>query len=264
MLGVIGHLAHPVLAVEPGQHVLDGVSAGEHVGDARGDAQVVLQNGEPLVGADDVGPAHGDVDVVGDFQAAHLHAVLRTAQHEVDGHDPLAQAPALAVNVFQEQVERGEALLEAAFDVVPLRPRQQPGHAVDGDDPFGGFLRVEHREGDALVQKAAVDALLEFFQILGREFSERGFQPPARIVRSALRVEHLVIKTRIQIVSREWPPALVLSERLRPHVHARLHTLPSREQGNPVSASVQVFAVVRIERASSHPLSLERGVEKVP
>ena len=102
------------------------------------------------------------------------------------GTTPLAQAPALVIDVFQKHVERHQALLETAFDVVPLRRREQARHAVDGDDPLGGFLGVEHCEGDAVIEKAAVDALLEFVQVLGREFGERGVQPPARLTRTAL------------------------------------------------------------------------------
>ena len=61
-LAVLGDLPYPMLPVELGERALHRITAAEHVGDPRGDPEVVLQHRESVAGAHDVRAAHRDVD----------------------------------------------------------------------------------------------------------------------------------------------------------------------------------------------------------
>ena len=202
-LRVVRHLAYAMRPVQSRERILDGVAAGEHVGDPGGYPQVVLEHRETVLGTHDVGAADSHVDVVGHLQAPHFHPVLRAAQHQVDGHDPVPQAPALVVHVPQEQVERRKPLLEPALDGIPLRRGEEPGHAVDGNDLFGGLVRVKDGEGDAFVQEMPVDAVLKLRQLVGLKLGQGRGQAAGRLPRASGGVEHFIIVGWVQVVLRE-------------------------------------------------------------
>jgi hypothetical protein len=82
-------------------------------------------------------------------------------------HDAVLQHPAVAINVAQEQIERENALGQAAFDAVPFLGGDDARQQIGGNDPLGGAVVVVDGEGDALVQKALLAGLLvavQFFQ----------------------------------------------------------------------------------------------------
>ena len=124
-LAVVRHLAHPVGPVELGKRPLHRVAAAEHVGHPGRHAKVVLEHRKSVVGTHEIGTAHRDVDVVENLDSPHFVTVLRAAEHQLDGHDPVAERPALVVDVLEEEIDGGEALLEPSFDVLPLPGGQQ-------------------------------------------------------------------------------------------------------------------------------------------
>ena len=69
------------------------------------------------VAADDVG-----VDAERHVDAAQLAPVARGAEHQLGRHHALLQDALLVVDVVQEQVQRPDALLEAALDAGATRP----------------------------------------------------------------------------------------------------------------------------------------------
>ena len=211
-LAVVGHLAHPVGAVQLGKRTLHRVPATQHVGHPRWHAKVVLEHGEAVVGTHEVGAAHGDVDVVGHVDPPHLDPVLRAAEHQVQGDDSFAQRPPFVVDVLEEEVDGGEALLESPLDVLPLPGGQQARHEVERDDPLRHLVPAVHGEGDAFVQEPAVDALLELRHLLGDQPAERLHHLPAGGARSAVALEHLVVEPRLHLVAgkrRRSPRGLV-------------------------------------------------------
>ena len=191
--------------IQSGKRLLHGSTAGQHVRDPRRNPQIVLQYREAVVGPHDIRAADGDVYVVGHLQPLHLDPVLRTSQDQVVGHDSVAQRPAFVVDVPEEEVERGQALLETPVDVIPLGRREQPRDAVDGDDLFGCLARADHGEGDPFVDEAACYALLKLRQLLRRCRRERRAQPPRCPAEASVRAEHLVVEGRVQLVARECP-----------------------------------------------------------
>ena len=128
----------------------------DHVGDPRGAAPVVLEHQE-LAGlvAHDVGAADVDVGAVGHVEAGHLGAVVGGVQHQLGGHDAVVQDLLAVVKVVQEQVERGNALDDAALDGPPVRGREHARDHVEGQDPVDGGGAGIEREGDAQVEQLA-------------------------------------------------------------------------------------------------------------
>ena len=98
----------------------------EHVRDPRRRAQVVLEH-EELAGvvAHQVDPRDVDVDVARRPHPDRLALEVLRGPDQRARHDPVAQHPALAVEVAQELVEREHALRDAARDAVPLVPRRR-------------------------------------------------------------------------------------------------------------------------------------------
>ena len=135
----------------------------EHVGDAGGHAQVVLEHVEFAgVIAHDVDAGDVRVDVAGHIDALHLGTVLRVAQNLFRRDHARIQDLLVVVNVVDEGVERAHALLQAALEPHPLFERQHARHDVEGDQPLGAFLLAVDGEGDAdaVEQGVGLGALL--------------------------------------------------------------------------------------------------------
>ena len=201
--GICGDLADPVLAVQGGERPLGGRAAGQHVRHAGRDPHVVLDHGEALVGAHDVGAADGHVDVVRHLHAAHFDPVLGTAEHEVGGNHTVPQRIPLVVDVAQEEVHRAHALLDPVLDVLPLGGLHDARHAVDRDDVLGHLLLAQNREGDAFVEEAAVHAVLHPGQFPGGNPRQHFAQAATGRAGRTILPEQLVEEAGIQIVVRE-------------------------------------------------------------
>ena len=147
---------------------------GEHVAHPGGHAQIVFQHHEfAVLHADEVGAADGHVHVARHVQALHLAAELRAAVDQLAGNDAVFEDPAFVVDVFEEQVQRRDALGEAFFDPCPLRARDDARQQIVGKDALRAFVATIHREGDALVQEAQVGGLLAALYLLAAEGPEK-------------------------------------------------------------------------------------------
>ena len=134
----VGHQPHRHLAVL------------QHVGDPGGGAGVVLQHVElALADPDDVDAGDQHPEVVRRPAADHFRSVVGIAQDQLVGDDLLLQRRARAVDVLEEQVERGDALDEALFEEAPLGAGNDARHDVERDQPLGGVLVAVDAEGDA-------------------------------------------------------------------------------------------------------------------
>ena len=152
-------------AVEAAEAGFDGFAVGEHVGDARGHAQVVLEDLEALVGAYEVGSADGDPDAVRRLEATHFDPVLRTATHDVDRNDAVLDDAGRAVDIGQEEIEGLEALGQAGLELAPLAGREDARQAVDGDDAFVAFFVAVDLERNAFAGEGAGDLVLDIGQV---------------------------------------------------------------------------------------------------
>ena len=109
---------------------------------------------------DQVGPDHRDVNITRHLQSAHLAPEMLAAVHDFARHGAVRKNAAFVVNIAQEQVERGNALGQSAFDAAPFRAGDQAGQQVIGKDALRPLLPAVDREGDALVQKGEVGGVL--------------------------------------------------------------------------------------------------------
>ncbi len=93
---------------------------------------------------------HLDADRLADVPRRRLDQPLRD--------DALADGGVLAdVEVLEEQVERADALGEAALQVVPLGGRDEPRDQVERPRPLRAGLLAVDRERDALAAQDALD-----------------------------------------------------------------------------------------------------------
>src|SRR6202035_5210067 len=133
----------------------------EHVRDAAGDAQIVLQHYEVPVGiTDQVSTNHRYVYVAGNFDVAHFTAVMFAGIDDAAGHDTVLNNFALVVDIFEEKIQRRDALCETALDFFPFRRRDNPGQQIVRKNPLSSFITSVHGESDSLVKKGLVSLVL--------------------------------------------------------------------------------------------------------
>jgi len=57
------------------------------------------------------------------------------------------------INVFEKEIQCGDSLREATFDLAPFLVRNDSRQQVIGEDALGTLVVSVHRERDPLVQK---------------------------------------------------------------------------------------------------------------
>ncbi|MCY1531590.1 hypothetical protein D9M68_668200 [compost metagenome] len=167
----------------------------QHVADAAGGAQVVLQH---VVGA--IAVAHqvdaGDmgIDVAVQVQALHGDLVALIGQQLLGGDDPGLDDPLVMVEVGEEQVQRLDALDAALLHHPPFAHGNGTGNGVERDQALGALLVAIEGEGDT----GTVEQQVGITPSLGQQLRWRVRQPACEfpVVRTAFatRVVHLVIK----------------------------------------------------------------------
>jgi hypothetical protein len=126
----------------------------DDVGDAGGRAAVVFQHQEAAgVVAHDVGAADMDVGAAGHVEADHLRPVVGIAEHECARYHAVLQDALFVVDVVEEEVECGDALDNAGFDLLPLRRRQHARDDVERQDAVDSVLLGIDGEGDAQIEQ---------------------------------------------------------------------------------------------------------------
>ena len=188
------------IAVQAAQAGLGGLAVGNHVRNAGGHAQVVLQHAEAVVGPHYVGAADGDPSALRRGESAHLRAIVGTPVHDLGGNDPVGHDTRVAVHVLQKQVQGFQPLGQSGVQKVPLGFGQQAGDAVHGDDALFGFFIAVHGEGDAFVGEGPGDPFLDAGQLLVRKIDQSIAQPPAVGARRAVRQEHLIKDALVEVV----------------------------------------------------------------
>ncbi len=114
-------------------------------------------------------------------------------------HDAVLQHAAVAIDVAQEQVERSDALGQAALDAVPFAGGDDARQKIGRDDPLGRLVVVIDGEGDALMQEGLLAGLLAAVQFVRRQGGEPAVQRRIGRPHRAVGGEHLVIG-RAQLV----------------------------------------------------------------
>ena len=81
----------------------------------------------------------------GTLNAAHLTAIVAATVDQLARDDPVGQGAAWRVDVLQEEVQRQDALRQAALDGLPLGVGQDARHQVIGEDALGAILLRRRR-----------------------------------------------------------------------------------------------------------------------
>ena len=144
-----------------GQDPFQDLAVGEHVRDARRRPQVVLQHVElaPAV-PDQVDAGHVAADASRHGEADQFAHEARRREHDVAGDNALAQDPLLAVDVLQEEVERGHPLPEAPLQVRPLAAVDDAWDQVEREELLDPAVVLVDRERDANVAERGLGAAL--------------------------------------------------------------------------------------------------------
>ncbi len=175
----------------------------QHVGNAARHAQVVFQHHKAPVGKpDQVRAHHGDIDILGRRNAAHLPPEMLAAIDHFARHDAVGQAAAFVVDVAQEQIERRDALRQSALDGLPLGAGDDARQQIVREDALGAFVAAVNGERDALVQKRHVGGLLLAPHLFSRQAEQQLIQRAIVLARLALGVEHFV-EGAVQVVACE-------------------------------------------------------------
>ena len=158
---------HAVVLELAGEDLLHHLAVGQHVGDAAGHAQVVLQHQKPaIVHPHQVGSIHGDIDAARHIHPAHLATVVPAAVDHVHRHHAILNDLAVVVDVAQEEVERNEALAQPLLDDRPLAACNDAGNQVVGENAFCALGAAVNGERDALVEKRHIGGALAAVQLV--------------------------------------------------------------------------------------------------
>src|SRR5262249_25080951 len=76
-------------------------------------------------------------------------------EDHLPGNDAIAKNPLLVIDVVDEFVQGMNALLQAAFDVVPIGGRNDSWNQVEREDPFRAGRVSINVESDAQLKKQA-------------------------------------------------------------------------------------------------------------
>ena len=94
-----------VIAEQGWENALQYFAVGDHVGNAAGNAQIILEHGEAAVGkTHEISAAHADVDVAGDIEAAHFAAEMLATVKQIARNDFVGENSALVINVAQKEI----------------------------------------------------------------------------------------------------------------------------------------------------------------
>src|ERR1700719_4198575 len=140
-----------------GKELLHHHAVGEHVGDAARDTKIIFEHREIAVRqAHDVRTDHRDIYVARDLQTAHLPAELPATVNHFARDDSVGEDVALVVHIAQKEIERGDALGEAALDKGPLVVSNDARQQVVMENSLGAFVVAIDGEGYPLIEKRHV------------------------------------------------------------------------------------------------------------
>lgn len=126
----------------------------DDIGDAGRTAAVVLEHAELAVAiANDIGAVDMDVGAARQVETDHLRAVIGIADHQALGDDAILDDAPLVIDVVEKQVERPNALNDAALDRRPIRGRDDARDDVKREDAVDRILVAVNRECDAEVEQ---------------------------------------------------------------------------------------------------------------
>ena len=193
---------HAVGAEQLGEDPLGHHPVLDHVGDARGHPQVVLQHVDGPVGvAHEVAAADVGPDGAERAGAHALGTEVRRIQDELGRHDARPHGALLVVAVVDEAVQRLQALDQPRLDPLPLAGHDDARDEVERPRALGRRLMAVDAEGDADGTDLALGRRLVLAQ---RRETDRLQVAPEGVALRAQRpvAPHVLVVTAGQLVVR--------------------------------------------------------------
>src|SRR5258706_1687811 len=171
--------AHGVAGEQVREHALHHVAVGQHVRDPGRRAEVVLEDEEiALAVAHQVDARDVRVDAARYLEALDLPHVQAAAEDDLGRDGALLQDQLPAVDVVEEQVQRGQPLFQARLEAPPRGGGDDPGDDVEWEDLLGSLLIRVDGERDAVVPEHLHGEVLPALELLGSQAVEVLVQPP--------------------------------------------------------------------------------------
>ena len=159
--GIVFHRLNAQAAEDLWEGPLHHLAVLNDIGDARRTAQIVFEHIKLSVAiADQIGSDHMAPHTAGWFQSAALFEIARSREQQLRRHDTVFDDPLIVVDVINEKVQRGDALLQPAFDHRELGPIDDARHDIERPNFFGPRRVAIDGERDAHVQQSQVRRLL--------------------------------------------------------------------------------------------------------
>ena len=114
------------------------------------------------------------------------------------------------IEVLEEQIERGDALRQAALDARPFLVGEDARQQVVGENSLGAFLASVDGEGDALMQKGQIGDLLAAAQLRGRKLANGVEKMLVMRADAARSVDHFIERV-IETIFLKWLRQRVLA-----------------------------------------------------
>jgi hypothetical protein len=176
----------------------------QNVTDAAGTAAVVLQHQVlALVVADQIRAADVNVNVLRHVEVHELAPEMFSREDIGRRDDAVLQDFLLVINVAQEQVQRRDALREAAFELLPFLGRNDARQQVERENLLRARRIAIDVERDALAQKREVNRLAFVFEFPRRQGLEQLPELPVMRTQLALGIEHFVEKSVVLVLSEQ-------------------------------------------------------------
>ena len=193
---------HPVPGEQLRKNALHGHAALQNIGDAGRTTGVVFENQIATVPvADQVGPAHVDVNVPRDIEAHEFRTEMLRAADDFLGNNPFLHDALLMVDVVEKGIQRVETLFEAPLNVTPFVTGNDTRHEIERKNAFRALLLVVvDRKGDPLVQIGPLGDLALAVEVLDGKGLGPLQQHPVVRTNHTRRREHLIVKIARVIV----------------------------------------------------------------
>src|SRR5690242_5334871 len=130
---------------------------------------------------------------------------MATAINKLARNDAICQNSAVMVDIFQKQIQGGDALGEPVLDPAPLLIRNDPRQKIVGKDTLGALFISVYGKRNPLMQKREVRGLLTLAQLVGGQLQQALEQRTVVITRRPRRSEHLIIGRIKLVIAKRWP-----------------------------------------------------------
>jgi hypothetical protein len=121
--------------------IFDNLAIGQHIRNTTRYTQVIFQHHKAsITHTYQIRSNDRGIDVAWHAYALHLTAKMAAGIDHFAGQGTVVENVLFVIDVLQKHIQRGNALNQALFDLVPLGAGNDPWQQIVGKDAFGSFL----------------------------------------------------------------------------------------------------------------------------